>query len=136
RTGPSTSRTRCSPRCRSLPSPATPVSRPPAPPRLSRAEPAAVHSSGVRLFLAGLVPDALKQTLHAQLESVRTATPQTRWVLPEGLHLTLVFLGSVPEATVPALRDAFGGVCSHHRAMTLTLAGVETFGPVRSPRVL
>lgn len=90
----------------------------------------------MRLFLAGLVPDALKETLHAQLESVRVATPQARWVLPEGLHLTLLFLGSVPEPTVPALAEAFARMCGRHRPISLTLAAVETFGPPRSPRVL
>lgn len=90
----------------------------------------------MRLFLAGVVPDALKRTLHAQLEPVRAATPQARWLPPESLHLTLVFLGSVPEPSVATLRQAFSGVCLRHHAMSLTLSGVETFGPSRSPRVL
>lgn len=90
----------------------------------------------MRLFLAGVVPDAVKETLHVQLESVRAATPQARWLPADGLHLTLVFLGSVPDEQVPALGNAFGDVCSRHRAMSLTLSGVETFGPSRSPRVL
>jgi 2'-5' RNA ligase len=90
----------------------------------------------VRLFLAGVVPDAVKETLHVQLESVRAATPQARWLPADGIHLTLVFLGSVPDATVAALGEAFGDVCSRHRAIALTLSGVETFGPSRSPRVL
>ncbi len=90
----------------------------------------------MRLFLAGLVPDAIKETLHAQLEPVRAATPQARWLPPGSLHLTLVFLGSVPDPTVPALRETFAGVCRRHRAISLTLSGVETFGPPRSPRVL
>ena len=47
----------------------------------------------MRLFLAGVVPDAVKQTLHAQLEPVRAATPQARWLPADSLHLTLVFLG-------------------------------------------
>lgn len=90
----------------------------------------------MRLFLAGLVPDSVKEMLQAQLEPVRAATPQARWLPPESLHLTLVFLGSVDEAAVPRLREAFGGACGHHRALSLTLAGMETFGPSRSPRVL
>ncbi|MGZ3445615.1 MAG: RNA 2',3'-cyclic phosphodiesterase [Myxococcaceae bacterium] len=90
----------------------------------------------MRLFLAGVVPDAVKETLHVQLESVRAATPQARWLPADGLHLTLVFLGSVPDGQVPALGKAFGDVCSRHQAMSLTLSGVETFGPSRSPRVL
>jgi len=90
----------------------------------------------VRLFLAGVVPDAVKQTLHAQLESVRAATRQARWLPPDTLHLTLVFLGSVPDASVLPLQAAFGGVCGRHHAVKLMFAGVETFGPTRSPRVL
>ena len=90
----------------------------------------------MRLFLAGVVPDAVKQTLHAQLEPVRAATRQARWLPPDTLHLTLVFLGSVPDASVLPLQAAFGGVCGRHHAVKLMFAGVETFGPTRSPRVL
>jgi RNA 2',3'-cyclic 3'-phosphodiesterase len=90
----------------------------------------------VRLFLAGVVPDAVKQTLHAQLEPVRVATRQARWLPPDTLHLTLVFLASVPDASVLPLQAAFGGVCGRHHAVKLMFAGVETFGPTRSPRVL
>jgi 2'-5' RNA ligase len=90
----------------------------------------------VRLFLAGVVPDAVKQSLHVQLEPVRAATPQARWLPEESLHLTLVFLGLVEDAAVLPLQAAFGGVCGHHRALSLALAGMETFGPSRSPRVL
>lgn len=90
----------------------------------------------MRLFLAGVVPDAVKQTLHAQLEPVRAATPQARWLPAESLHLTLLFLGAVPDATVLPLEAAFGGVCGQHRALNLALGHVETFGSSRSPRVL
>jgi RNA 2',3'-cyclic 3'-phosphodiesterase len=90
----------------------------------------------LRLFLAGVVPDAVKRTLHAQLEPVRAATPQARWLPAESLHLTLVFLGGVPDATVLPLQAAFGVMCGRHRALNLTLGQVETFGPSRSPRVL
>lgn len=90
----------------------------------------------MRLFLAGVVPDAVKQALHAQLEPVRAATRQARWLPPDTLHLTLVFLGSVPDASVLPLQAAFGGVCGRHHAVKLMFAGVETFGPTRSPRVL
>ena len=90
----------------------------------------------MRLFLAGVVPDAVKQALRAQLEPVRAATPQARWLPVESLHLTLVFLGAVADANVLALQVAFGGVCGRHRAVSLMLGHAETFGPTRSPRVL
>ena len=90
----------------------------------------------MRLFLAGVVPDAVKQMLHAQLEPVRVATPQARWLPADSVHLTLLFLGAVPDASVLPLQAAFGSVCGRHHAVHLTLGGVETFGPSRSPRVL
>jgi 2'-5' RNA ligase len=90
----------------------------------------------VRLFLAGVVPDALKESLQAQLEPVRAAARQARWLPPASVHLTLVFLGAVPDSSVPALRQSFRAVCARHRPMSLTLSGVETFGRPRSPRVL
>jgi 2'-5' RNA ligase len=90
----------------------------------------------VRLFLAGVVPDAVKQALHAQLEPVRAATPQARWSPAESLHLTLLFLGAVPDAKVLPLQAAFGVMCGRHRALNLALGQAETFGPVRTPRVL
>jgi RNA 2',3'-cyclic 3'-phosphodiesterase len=96
----------------------------------------AVASGTVRLFLAGVVPKDIKETLHAQLEPVRAATPQARWVPAESLHLTLVFLGAVPDGVVLPLQVAFEAVCGRHRAVNLTLGNVETFGPTRSPRVL
>jgi len=90
----------------------------------------------VRLFLAGVVPDAVKQMLHAQLEPVRAATPQARWLPEDSLHLTLVFLGSVPDAVALPLQATFGEVCGRHRAVRLVLGRMETFGPTRAPRVL
>lgn len=90
----------------------------------------------MRLFLAGVVPEAIKEALHQQLESVRAASPQARWLPPGSLHLTLVFLGPVPDPAVPTLREVFAGVCSRHHPMSLALSGVETFGSPRSPRVL
>lgn len=90
----------------------------------------------MRLFLAGEIPDVVKQTLHGQLEPVRASTPQARWTPAGSLHLTLVFLGSVPDASAPALEEAFGAVCGRSHPLSLRLSGVETFGPSRSPRVL
>jgi 2'-5' RNA ligase len=42
----------------------------------------------------------------------------------------------VADPAVLALQAAFGGVCGRHRALNLALAGMETFEPSRSPRVL
>jgi 2'-5' RNA ligase len=90
----------------------------------------------VRLFLAGALPESLTVRLAKQLEPVRVATPQARWVPAKSLHLTLVFLGEVDAATVPDLASAFAALAHRHSPMALRIAGPNTFGPPRRPRVL
>ena len=50
-------------------------------------------------------------------------------------HLTLLFLGAVPEDVVPALVSATGDAVDRAPAMSLRLAGAGRFGPVRRPQV-
>lgn len=61
--------------------------------------------------------------------------PQIRWVRPEQMHLTLVFLAAVPEEDVPALTSA----CSEPIAQppfSMTFGGIGVFPPRGAPRVV
>ncbi|MBF6600304.1 MAG: RNA 2',3'-cyclic phosphodiesterase [Dehalococcoidia bacterium] len=59
-----------------------------------------------------------------------------RWVRPEGVHITLKFLGATDEARVPALRSALAGALAGVRALGLRPEGVGSFGGRRSLRVI
>ena len=59
-----------------------------------------------------------------------------KWVRPEGVHLTLKFLGDVDEAREPGLRDALGQVCNDTRPMTLHIEGFGVFPDFKRPRVV
>lgn len=66
-----------------------------------------------RAFLAIALPIAVRSTLVAAREAFLTADPSWRgekWVAEENLHITLRFLGNVPEPVCPhvtaAVRDA------------------------------
>ena len=62
----------------------------------------------MRLFVGIKVPEQIAQALaHVQLPA------NARAVVPEDMHVTLVFLGEVPEGRLPALLEALGEV---HRA--------------------
>jgi RNA 2',3'-cyclic 3'-phosphodiesterase len=52
--------------------------------------------------------------------------PLPRRVAPETMHLTLVFLGEIPDATLEAAHDAFCGLKDH--GFSLTLQGLGLFG--------
>jgi 2'-5' RNA ligase len=92
----------------------------------------------VRLFVAMEVPEAVRREVARRVASVRDRLPQARWVDPEMVHLTMVFLGEVPEAHLPglsglsgALRQAF----APYPPLPMRLSGAGTFPPGRPARV-
>ena len=90
----------------------------------------------LRLFVAGMLPPELVDSLEQQLAVVRAVSPQVKWTSAETLHLTLVFLGSVDAPRVPTLTHELSEVARRHRPLSLELRGMVTFGPSRAPRVL
>ena len=69
------------------------------------------------------------------LESIRQAAHQlgdrVRWTRPENVHLTLKFLGEVPETKLDDIRPALRNACANHTAFDATL---DSFGAFPSPR--
>jgi 2'-5' RNA ligase len=66
---------------------------------------------------------------------LRDAPGAPRWSAPHRWHLTLLFLGAVPEERVPPLVDAAGAAVAGAGPMTLRLAGGGRFGSLRRPQV-
>jgi RNA 2',3'-cyclic 3'-phosphodiesterase len=55
----------------------------------------------MRLFLGLPVPDQFAKSLARIARTL--AIPNARWIPPENIHLTLFFLGSVADETLPAI---------------------------------
>lgn len=53
-----------------------------------------------RLFVAVTLPDTVRQLLIER----QTELSDMRWTSPDNLHLTLRFIGEVPQAKVPAIK--------------------------------
>lgn len=91
----------------------------------------------LRLFIAVAVPEgwiaALAQT-RALLR--RRGLEQLRWVRPEGVHLTLKFLGNVDAARVDDLIAALRLAAAERAPFTLKLGGLGSFGPPSRARVV
>ena len=88
----------------------------------------------MRLFVALEIPSAVRDNLGALLEEFRAVSPQTRWVRTENLHVTLKFIGEVPEAKLAAIRGALAGVrCA--QPVTLDFRGLGFFPNEKHPRV-
>ena len=59
-----------------------------------------------------------------------------RWARPEGVHLTLKFLGDIEASAVDAISRAMARAAQGVAPLELALAGTGAFPTARDPRVL
>jgi len=90
-----------------------------------------------RLFVAVELPGPALQALEQLQRELQRQVPRgLRWVRPEGIHLTLKFLGETPRERVPAINDALAAAVRGVGPHELLLGAMGTFGSRGSPRVL
>ncbi|MFC5663633.1 RNA 2',3'-cyclic phosphodiesterase [Kitasatospora misakiensis] len=84
----------------------------------------------MRLFVAVLPPVEALQGLVDAVAPVRglPGADRLRWTAVEGWHLTLAFLGEVPEERVPELAAGLAAVAEVNPVHVLRLAGAGRFG--------
>lgn len=92
----------------------------------------------LRLFIAielpGSVLSALNQVQHSLQRE--TALARLRWVRPEGIHLTLKFLGETPEERRADIEAAITRAAAGIPPFELHLGNIGRFGSKNSPRVV
>ena len=96
------------------------------------------HMEQIRSFVAIELSDHLKQELRepqALLKS-KGITDEVRWVKPEGLHLTLKFLGNVPADKVKEIVVAITQARLGVEPFNLTFGGLGCFPTARRPNVI
>jgi 2'-5' RNA ligase len=99
-----------------------------------RAERSSGDSKKMRLFVAIDIEPVIASAIFRTMRTLRARAPDARWSRMESLHLTLKFLGEVPEERERPVTDALAGVSA--KAIRLRIAGLGMFPNVRSPRVL
>lgn len=91
----------------------------------------------MRTFIAIELSDAVRDTLLGFLREIRHFDAPVRWIRPEGMHLTLKFLGEVPFDKVAAIRSILDDVTALHTSFSLEFSGTGTFpSNTRAPRVI
>jgi len=102
------------------------------PDRVSTAGPESAIRSFVALDLAPQVIAALAERQH----ELRSCGADVRWALPEGMHLTLKFLGAVEPGRLTAVAGLLAPVVASQRELTLRIDGLGAFPDLQRPRVL
>ena len=95
------------------------------------------NAGAVRVFVAVGISEAAREQLIDAVERIRQDIPQgIQWANPDGMHLTLKFLGNIPSASVEPLLECLKPVASEAKPFPLQLDGLGMFPNRRKPRVL
>lgn len=89
----------------------------------------------MRLFVAVLLAPEIRRRLARALAVLRGAGGPVAWVAPENLHLTLKFLGELPDSQLSDALEAVRRVAGRTGSFGLEVEGVSAF-PERRPRVI
>ncbi|MFC1883350.1 RNA 2',3'-cyclic phosphodiesterase [Thermodesulfobacteriota bacterium] len=90
----------------------------------------------IRSFLAFELPPEIRKTLSDVSGKLKRTLPDVRWVKPENIHLTLVFMGNFPVDMIDPAGQAFEEISKRYAPFRIQLRGIGTFGGTRNPRVL
>jgi RNA 2',3'-cyclic 3'-phosphodiesterase len=94
----------------------------------------------MRLFVALDLPESARANLASLVERLKSEQAKSdgtkvRWSRPEGLHITLKFIGHVDPAKLGAIRAALATVRSRE-PVEMNIRGVGFFPNERQPRVV
>jgi 2'-5' RNA ligase len=90
----------------------------------------------VRTFIALDLGKPIRDRLVSLQETLARSGAEVKWVEPDNLHLTLLFLGEVDMLDVPAVCEAVARGARDLPAFGLSVEGTGCFPSPRRPRIL
>ncbi len=90
----------------------------------------------MRAFVAIELPDSIKDRLRSLTDRLRRSHARASWVKAERIHLTLRFMGDVPEEDADRLRGLLAGRYAGLDGFELRVRGLGAFPNARKPSVV
>lgn len=90
----------------------------------------------VRAFIAIELPEEVKAFLADTSSLLQKSGADVKWVKPEGMHLTLKFLGNVRTELIESIEHAARLVFAPQRPIPLGIKNLGTFPTLKRPRVV
>ena len=90
----------------------------------------------IRSFIAIDIPMEIKAELTKLQNSLKRLGVAISWTRPEGVHLTLKFLGDVEPHVIPDIVNALIAAVDNTKSFNIIVEGVGCFPNPRRPRVL
>lgn len=89
----------------------------------------------MRLFVALDFPGEVRQALRDLIARLQRESSGARWVRPEGMHITLKFIGETDAKNLDAIRAALSPIQSAN-SVTMRFRSLGFFPNERRPRVM
>jgi 2'-5' RNA ligase len=90
----------------------------------------------MRAFLALPVPEEIQSAFRPFLKEGKRIFPEVKWVRPENLHITLLFLGEIDGAAEEKISACCEKTAEIFSPFTVGFGGLWQFFPKGAPRVL
>ncbi len=90
----------------------------------------------IRTFIGVDIGKPIRDRAVALQETLARLGTDIKWVEPENLHVTLLFLGEVDDREVPAVCRAVAEETQKHSPFTMFIEGAGCFPTPRRPRIL
>lgn len=84
----------------------------------------------MRLFIAAELPEAMLQAL-SETSALLRGQVRGRYVAPDSFHVTMAFLGEVPQAEVDTAITALEAACAGQDPVDASLGALGSFGRAR-----
>jgi RNA 2',3'-cyclic 3'-phosphodiesterase len=89
-----------------------------------------------RTFIALELNEALQRFLGEIINQISQELPDLRWVDPQGIHITLAFLGELSDEQLVKAIDAAEEAAHKATPFEYRLSGLGIFGSPQQPRVI
>ena len=86
-------------------------------------------------FWAVKLPDAIKQTIHDELNNVQPIFQFQRWVHRDDYHITLAFLGAADSQRLQTAINLVVNALKEEKSFPLQIVGLNIFGNNKAPRI-
>ena len=90
----------------------------------------------MRAFVAVEMAEPIREALSALIGDLRRLDAPVKWVEAQNIHLTLKFLGSVPDASVARAVEILRECADGMAPFSLEIAGAGGFPDLKRPRVV
>jgi 2'-5' RNA ligase len=90
----------------------------------------------IRAFIGVDIGDTIRHSAIALQERLARTGAGVKWVEPENLHITLLFLGEVDDRDIVPISRSIEAAARTEPAFALRVSGIGAFPTLRRPKVL